>query len=188
MASLLAVPEVPERLMRWSVDEYEHLAEQGIIPRQAELLRGLVVQKMPKSPLHRKLSKRLYDLIQLALPHGFVVFQEAPLRLADSEPEPDVAVVLGRESDFDASHPKTAALVIEVAVSSAALDRANASLYAEAEVEEYWIVLGREQRVEVYRRPVAGLYTEIEMMEGEQILQPSAAPAIRIPLQQLFTA
>jgi Uma2 family endonuclease len=50
---------------------------------------------------------------------------------------------------------------VEVAVSSAALDRENASLYAEAGVAEYWIVLGAEERVEVYRRPVDGVYQDL---------------------------
>ena len=63
VATILDLPEVLPRLVRWTVDEYEHLAEQGLIPKQAELLRGLVIEKMPKSPLHRALAKRLYDLI-----------------------------------------------------------------------------------------------------------------------------
>ena len=132
MATLLDLTEVHPRVMRWSVEEYEQLANQGGIPKHAELLRGLIIEKFPKSPLHRALSKRLYELIQKALPTGFVVFQEAPLRLADSEPEPDVAVVAAQEADFQHRHPTTGCLVVEVAVSSAALDRANAALYAEA--------------------------------------------------------
>src|SRR4051812_9371 len=158
MAKILDLPEVHDRVVRWSVEEYEQLAEQGIIPKQAELLRGLVIEKMAKSPLHRALSKRLYDLIQKALPAGFVAFQEAPLRLADSEPEPDVVIVRGEENDFRERHPSSAALVVEVAVSSAALDRANAPIYAEAAVAEYWIVLGSEQKVEVYRLSAEGTY------------------------------
>ena len=51
------------------------------------------------------------------------------------------AVVRGERRDFREEHPTTATLVVEVAVSSVAWDRENASLYAEAGVEEYWMVL-----------------------------------------------
>jgi Uma2 family endonuclease len=75
------------------------------------------------------------------------------LTLADSEPEPDISVTRGQESDFASAHSTTAELAVEIAVPSPALDRENASLYAEAGVKEYWIILGKERKVEVYRRP-----------------------------------
>ena len=55
---------------------------------------------------------------------------------------------------MDCGHPTTAELVVEVAVSSAVVDRENASLYADAGVPEYWIVLGELGQVEVCRQPV----------------------------------
>ena len=67
-------------------------------------------------------------------------------------------IVRGGVNDFDAAHPTSAELVVEVAVSSAALDRENASLYAENNVTEYWIVLGEERQIEVYRQPENGVY------------------------------
>ena len=39
----------------------------------------------------------------------------------------DISVTRGQESDFTDAHPTTAELVVEIAVSSAALDRENAS-------------------------------------------------------------
>jgi hypothetical protein len=45
---------------------------------------------------------------------GFQVRTQAPLcLLADSEPEPDLAVVSGRPRDYSDAHPKTALLVVE---------------------------------------------------------------------------
>jgi Uma2 family endonuclease len=186
MPTILDLPEVRPRVVRWTVQEYESLAEQGLLPKQAELLRGLVIEKMPKFPLHRALSKRLYDLFQKALPAGFVVFQEAPLRLRDSEPEPDVAIVRGLEQEFQACHPATAELVVEVAVSSADLDRANASLYAEAGVPEYWIVLGRERQVEVFRLPIEGVYREHRFLSSNETLVCAVVPGIAVVLRDLF--
>src|SRR5688500_10392559 len=132
MSAILEIPGVRERISRLSVEEYHRLDEFNENGRRTELIRGIVIEKMSKSPLHSALAKRLYDLISRILPPQCVIRREDPLTFADSEPEPDVAVVEGKESDFFNAHPSTAKLVIEVAVSSAALDRENASLYAEA--------------------------------------------------------
>ena len=86
--------------------------------------------------------------------------QEASLLLGDSVPEPDVAVVRGEEKEFRLAHPTTAALIVEVAVTSLAADREKAALYAEAGVGEYWIVVAGAGQVEAYRRPEAGAYRE----------------------------
>lgn len=185
MQTLHDLPEVPPA-RRFTVEEYEQLAEQGKIPRQAELLRGLIIKKMPKSPLHRALSKRLYDLFQKALPPGFVVFQEAPLRFADSEPEPDVCIVRGDEHEYLAFHPKTAALAVEVAVSSAALDRANAPIYAEARISEYWIVLARERAVEVYLLQADGTYGQPHRVGLGGTLTCAAVPGLALPVSDVF--
>ena len=137
MAPLLDIPEVRQRLSRLSVEEYHRLGEFNDHGRRTELVRGLVIEKMSKSPLHRLIASRLYQLLLAQLPKGYCVWKEEPLTLADSEPEPDISVTRGKESDFTAAHPATAELVIEIAVSSAVLDRESASLYAEAGVKEY---------------------------------------------------
>src|SRR5438270_2006983 len=128
MAALLEIAEVRERLSRLSVEEYHRLDELNEHGRRTELIRGLVIEKMSKSPPHRIVTSALFRLLQTQLPPGCSIWKEEPLTLADSEPEPDISVCLGAESDFSKAHPSTAELVVEVAISSAALDRANASL------------------------------------------------------------
>src|ERR1044071_8122923 len=128
MAALLELPEVRERLSRLSVEEYHRLDEFNEHGRRTELIRGLIIEKMSKSPLYRIISWRLYKLLQSQLPEGYSVWKEEPLTFADSEPEPDISVTRGAEKDYTRSHPTTAELVIEVSIPSAALDRANASL------------------------------------------------------------
>jgi Uma2 family endonuclease len=104
---------------------------------------------MSKSPLHRTIASLLYKLILRQLPEGYSVWKEDPLTLADSEPEPDITVTPGHEGSFRAAHPATAELAVEVSAFSPALDRENASLYAEAGVKKYWIVLAQQRQVEV---------------------------------------
>ncbi|SPE55452.1 conserved hypothetical protein [Verrucomicrobia bacterium] len=186
MSAILEIPEVRQRVSRLSVQEYHRLDEFNENGLRTELVRGIVIEKMPKSPLHSSLSKRLYDRIARVLPTGLLVRHEEPLTLADSEPEPDIAVVRGVEADFFKAHPTTAELVIEVAISSPALDRENASLYAEAQVAEYWVLLGSERRVEVYRRPEGGRYQVILTYEAGALLESASVPTVRFPLSELF--
>ena len=186
MPAILEIPEVRQRVSPLSLAEYHQLGEFNENGRRTELIRGIIIEKRPKSPLHCSIVKRLYDVIAALLPQGCLAWQQEPLTLADSEPEPDISVVRGAEEDFRAAHPSTAELVVEVAVSSAALDRANAALYAEAGVKEYWIVLGPERTVEVYRRPEGGRYQEMHTFGLDHTLECSSVPGVQIRLGDLF--
>jgi Uma2 family endonuclease len=186
MSKILELPEVRQRVSPLTVEEYHRLGEFNEHGRRTELIRGIIIEKMSKSPLHRTVASLLYKVILARLPAGYSVWKEEPLSLADSEPEPDISVTRGSESDFTSAHPTTAELVVEVAVSSPALDRENASLYAEAGVKEYWIVLGTERRVEVYRRPEQGSFQEILVLEFKDTLECSSVPALRLAVSDLF--
>jgi Uma2 family endonuclease len=186
MPAILDILEVRQRISPLSVEEYHRLDEYNENGRRTELIRGIVIQKKSKSPLHSAIAKRLYDRIASLLPEGLVVRREDPITLADSEPEPDIAVVRGSEKSFYQSHPNTAELVIEVAVSSPALDRENASLYAEAKVAEYWIVLAMERKIEVYRQPEEGRYRNLKTFESADLIRCESVPAIQIAVAELF--
>lgn len=186
MPAILELPEVRQRVSTLTVEEYHRLDEFNEHGRRTELIRGIVIEKMSKSPLHAAIAKRLYDVILTQLSPGFVVRREDPLMLADSEPEPDIAVVRGEEHQFFSRHPATAEWVIEVAVSSPALDRENASLYAEAGVKEYWIVLGAERKIEVYQRPESGRYQKTDVFDADVLLECTAVPGVRIKGAEIF--
>ncbi len=186
MIGILEFPEVRQRVSRLSVGEYHQLGEFNENGKRTELIRGIVIEKMSKSPRHSSLSTRLYKLILLALPDGYTARKEEPLTFVDSEPEPDISVLRGSDADFAAGHPTSAELVVEIAVSSAVLDREIASLYAESGVKEYWIVLGGERRVEVYRLPNNGAYTEKLMIGPGENLVCASVPGVSIALDELF--
>ena len=183
---MLDIPEVRARISPVGVAQYHQFPEFNENGRRTELIRGVVIEKMSKSPRHSSIARRLFKLLQPAVPAHCTLLREDPLTFADSEPEPDLAIVRGEERDFADSHPSTAALVIEIAVTSAAEDRSLASLYAEAGVEEYWIVLPVERRVEVHRHPQDGSYLDRAVVKGDTILTCGSLPAIRIPLAELF--
>ena len=158
MLSVLDQPALRARVSRFSVEEYHRLGENG---RGTELIRGIIIEKRSKSSLHGTIASTLQALLMPAIPEGFCWRREEPLSLSDSEPEPDFAIVSGGREDYLRAHPRTAALVLEVAVTSPDADRALAEIYAGAEVAEYWVVLPNERPVEVLRRPENGRYREM---------------------------
>jgi Uma2 family endonuclease len=186
MSAILELPEVRQRVSPLSVEEYHQLGEFNEHGKRTELIRGILIEKMSKSPLHSTMVSLLYRLFLERLPVGFTVRQEQPLTFLDSEPEPDISVTRGGERDFLEAHPTTAELVIEVAVSSPTLDREIASLYAEAGVKEYWIVLGRERKIEVYRRPENGSYQQTLLVGGNETFECSSLPGVRIQPAEVF--
>jgi len=186
--AILEIPEVRQRVSPLTLEEYHRLDEFNEHGRRTELIRGIIIERMSKSPLHRIIAARLYNPFLGRLPEGYSVWKEEPLTLSDSEPEPDISVVRGTEADFLSAHPTTAELVVEVAVSSAALDRENASLYAEAGVKEYWIVLVSEKKVEVYRRPEGGRYRETRVLAGNDILECTSLSGVQVRVAELLSA
>ena len=184
---LLELPEVRARVWRMPVDVYERLVELGgVFPRRGELLEGIFIEKPVMSPLHRRLTRAIFLPFMSAAPDGHTVFSEAPLRLVNSEPEPDVMVVRGAEAEFDRVHPSAAELVVEIAVSSLAADRRMASIYAKGSVPEYWIVVAAEEAVEVYRRPENGVYQEVRRVGRGETLACKHLPELRVVVNELF--
>ncbi len=163
-----------------SIEAYQALGSLGYLGKNTELLYGIVFTKMPKSPLHASIATRLFKLVcQLVSDETYLVRLEQPITCEQggSEPEPDISVVLGREADFWEAHPKTAELVIEVAVTSEDYDRNKALAYAQAGVKEYWIILVNEKRVEVRTNPSAAGYLKMDTLD---VAESSSVPGLRI--------
>jgi Uma2 family endonuclease len=158
MNSILDHPAVRQQVAALSVEAYHRLQGLGVIAEKTELLEGIVVKKMTKTPFHSFLTRRLYDTLATNLPQDHHLRKEEPLTLKSSEPEPDIAIVAGTIAAFRDQHPSTAKLVVEIAVTSVEIDRAKAKLFAEAGVPVYWLILAEERRVEIYEQPHQGRY------------------------------
>lgn len=91
--------------MPFSVERYHELPDPGIMPVKTELLNGVIVEKMTKSPLYTLLAHRLFGRLAIALPTGYQLRKEDPLTLATSEPEPDLAIVPGDGEDLPRPPP-----------------------------------------------------------------------------------
>ena len=183
---ILEIPSIRRQARPIDVQTYHWMGEHSLVNTRTELLRGVIVEKMSKSPLHEYIANELFRLAAKAAGDDFFVRKEGPLTLADSEPEPDLSVVKGRPEDFRKSHPSTAQLVVEVAVSSAEVDREKAALYAEANVSEFWLVLPEAKRIEVFSQPVAGAYQRHEEFSAGQEIASRVIPALVVSLSALF--
>ena len=151
-----AIP--PEPVRRFSVSQYHEMIASGILTPDdpLELLEGWLVPKMVKNPPHSTARQLTTPTLSQILPSGWYVRSQEPITLADSEPEPDVAVVRGDPSQYEHSHPgpEDVAMVVEVADVSLHRDRSiKKQLYARAGIPTYWIVNLQERRIEVYTDP-----------------------------------
>jgi Uma2 family endonuclease len=168
------------------VAAYRALGELGLIPESTELLYGFVYTKTSKSPLHSFLLQFLQEALTRALPAGRLLRAEQPIVCGDSEPEPDLAVVVGRREDFRRDHPHTAELVIEICITSHDYDRSKLPAYAAAGVTECWLVLAPEKKIEVYRNPQDGRFTEHFLRGPGGTLASVAAPEFTLALDDFF--
>ena len=177
-----------ERAVRLTSEQYQFLGEAGLIPEKVELLDGVIVEKMSKSPIHSGTAQKLVWLLNQVVPDGWLVHQEQPITRRYSEPEPDVAVVRGTRNEYFRAHPTTAELVIEVAVSSSEIDLGKAAIYAEANVPEYWIVLPEEQKIEIFTAPDGQVYTERRTVVPPQTAFSNMLPAFQLDWSTFFSS
>jgi len=186
MIAILEAPDVRQRAVPINVETYHWMMENGMLPKRAELIRGVIVEKMSKSSLHSILAKRIYDRLLRSLGEGWFVRKEDPITLEDSEPEPDISVVRGVEADFLERQPSTAALVVEIAVSSEASDREMVQAYARAGVTECWLVLAKRNEIEFYARPENGVWQEMRRLGVGDTLVSTALPGVSMEVSSIF--
>ena len=159
----------------FSVERYQRMIETGILngDDQVELLENYVVLKMPHNPPHDGTLDVVTGVLGSVLPTGWFLREQKAVVLADSQPEPDVAIVRGNRRSYLTRHPEPAdvGLIIEVADSSLLRDqRDKTRIYARAGIVCYWIVNLVDQRLEVYTKPSGP--TAVPAYGAFQIYQP----------------
>lgn len=150
------LPPTPVR--RFTVAEYHAMIDGGVFAGddRVELLEGWIVPKMTRKPPHDVAIDLAGDALRGCLPPGWRVRVQSAVTLADSEPEPDLAVVRGRARDYLDHHPRPGeiALVAEVADATLSEDRGlKARVYARAAIPSYWIVNLVDGQIEVLTDP-----------------------------------
>lgn len=108
---------------RFDSADVVRLVEAGILREtdRVELIEGELIVTPPQGPEHASIANELDDLLRKAYSDDFRVRASLPLTLGEqTDPEPDVAVVLGAVAAFRQRHPRgdEAVLAIEVAQTS----------------------------------------------------------------------
>jgi Uma2 family endonuclease len=167
--------------------EYDQLIELGAFDdERIELLYGQLVTMSPIGTPHSFAVQRLMEILVPHLLGRATVRVGQPFAVDEhSEPEPDLLIAPPRE--YADAHPTEAWLVIEVSESSLSKDQGlKARLYAEAKVPEYWIVNLVEQRIDVYRHPVASTYTQRSSYRKGQALGVPRFPDVKIQVDDVI--
>jgi hypothetical protein len=152
------IPAVPHPLWRLSVERYHHMIQAGFLTEDdsVELLEGLLVAKMNKSPRHCAAGRLVRQALERAVPAGWFVDTQDPITLSDSEPEPDAVVTAVDRGTLLDRHPGIGevGLVVEISDTSLPRDRTTKRrLYAQSAIPVYWVVNLVEDRIEVYSEP-----------------------------------
>ena len=161
---------------RFRVQDYERMVADGILTEddRCELIRGEIVEKMTIGDRHAACVNRLTRILVRLVGDRAIVAVQNPIRLADSVPEPDIALLRPR-ADFYADGkpgPEDVLLVIEVADASLAYDRAvKLPLYAENGIEACWIVDLNDSAVLVHRQPAGGSYSELQAIDRTGVVE-----------------
>lgn len=150
-----------------------------------ELLDGVLVEMSPPGEEHSAAVRKLTTLAGRLAGEDLELSVQSPLELhVGCRPEPDLAIVPATAGWH--AHAADALLVIEVSMSSLALDLGRkAAAYARAGVPDYWVLDLEGRRIVVHRRPVEGRYAEVASM-GEREVVTAERVALTVPVADVL--
>jgi Uma2 family endonuclease len=182
--------EPSPRTKRWTVADYQRLADLGFLPGHYELIEGEILEKMPTNAPHALTVILLAQWLTLVF--GFLcVRQEKPIRLIDDthQPEPDIAVTQEKAATYAHQHPTPADLLLVVEVSDSTLEYdtgRKALLYAQAGIIEYWTLDLNGRRMVVHRQPTQNGYSSVVSYAEQESVSPLARPEAAVGISQLL--
>ena len=158
----------------FTVHEFHAMIEAGVLSKgdRAELFDGEVIDMAPIGVGHAAATRKLANLFPRNA--DVIVDVQNPLRLSEEvEVYPDVFLPKPEESFYSDRIPTAndVLLTIEISDSTLPFDRGpKLARYAEAGVPEVWIVDLKGERVLTHRRPLDGVYGEVnEFKRGASV-------------------
>ncbi len=177
-------------LAKWSIKEYHHMIEAGILSkRRVELLDGEIIEMSPEGPLHRKINDSVAEYLREKFRGCAKIYEAHPVTLPDSEPEPDIAVVRLPVSLYDYRHPHANEIYLLIEISDSTLDKdleEKRIAYARAGILEYWVVDLEAQQLIVFQQPSADSY-QIKQTYSQGTLSPVAFSHVEVSVEKLVS-
>lgn len=141
---------------RWTLDEYRELAKVGLLDGlRTILIDGEILTVPNPGTRHDTALSLTAAFLQSVCPPGHYVRNQQSFNVGTAnDPGPDLAIVTGAIRDYVNQAPTAAALIVEVADTSLAIDTTTkAELYATANVPEYWVIDLEHRQLIVFRDP-----------------------------------
>jgi Uma2 family endonuclease len=175
----------------FTVEEYDQMVRAGVFHEddRLELIEGDLITMSPIGSTHAGIVNRLTRALTAQIGNQAIVAVQNPIRLAHSEPQPDVALLRPRPDDYTRSHPEPGdvLLVIEVADASVDYDRTvKVPLYGRSGIPEVWLIDLLEGVVEVYRTPAAIGYRAKQTYVAGDSLTPERLPGLTLAVADIM--
>jgi Uma2 family endonuclease len=189
--------QAPPQPFRWTLKDYHDLAKTGFLDDKRTMLLDGVLYVMPNpDPPHDIALGQTDDWLRtvFAAPNHHVRCQMSFDVGEDTDPGPDLAVVVGSRKDYLTGAPRAAVLIVEVADSSLFYDTTTkAEKYATAQVPDYWVIDLENRQLIVFRDPAplpaslgANAYRQRNTYGPDAIVAPLAAPDSSVKVADLL--
>jgi Uma2 family endonuclease len=177
----MLIAEAP--IHRLTVEDVQRMFEAGILrDERLELVDGVLVDVTHPGPAHSAIVAWLTRHLVHAAGEHEVRVQDV-LLVEGGFLSPDLIVVEPLPRD---RLPSTAALVVEVSVTTLRYDVRKAFRYSRERVAEYWIVDVQAREVEVHRGPGPEGYADVRRYGDGERVAAEVAPAAPVEVSALL--
>lgn len=177
---------------RFTVEEFHKMTKVGILPEESgwEIIDGYLMDKMSIGSKHAGTVNRLNQKLTILSGEKAVVSVQNPVQIDDyNAPEPDIALLKPREDFYVGSLPvpKDVLLLIEVSDSTVEYDREiKKTLYAKAEIAEFWLVNLKDDTVERFSSPKNGNYRLAEILESGETVKAGLIENLELEIDEIL--
>lgn len=190
------VVQLPPQPFRWTQEQYKELGRLEVFQRtKTMLIDGEIYLMPPPKPPHDYSLGLTDDWLRTVFVTGHHVRNQMAFHVGDdTDPSPDLVVVVGSRKDYLEAPPRAAVLIVEVAETSLFSDTTTkAEKYATAKVQDYWVIDLENRVLIVFREPVelpAGLgataYRQRNTYGPDATVSPLAAPEAVVKVGDLL--
>lgn len=175
----------------WTVEEYRQLVKARLVGtnQPSELIAGQIIRQEPplQSVDHGSTIKLIKAVLQRRIGERAALRSQQPITLGRySEPKPDLVVVTGDAAKYRYHNPTPAeiALVLEVNDGVLAIDCGLKAIeYAQAGIQDYWVLDMKRWQLHVFRDIDKGRYQSRLVFNQDQSISPLAFPDIDVELR-----